>query len=156
MSDLIRGTTRRRQRASPRRHFRLGFRCAAARAFCGAKFYLNKTIPTLAAAAAWTGSNVPYIQAAIVLIQDETATDPAKVRESVLEGHMPLLEAAHQARRRQKAEHFTVEELAASWRRWSPVERATFGRSVGVAEIWDHAIEPVISQERGELAQVTA
>jgi hypothetical protein len=131
-------------------------RAAALRAFSGARFYLNKTIPTLAAAAAWTGSNVPYIQAAIVLIQDETATDPQIIRESVLLGHVPLLEAARKARRRQKAGHFTVEELAASWRRWSPGERATFGRSVGVAEIWDDAIEPVISQERGELAQVAA
>jgi hypothetical protein len=156
MSKRNRGRRRRRQRKSARRHFRNGWRAAAARAFTTAELYLNGRIPTLATAAARCGSNVPYLQAAIILIRDETATDPQMIRESVLVGHTPLLAAAHQARRRQKAGHFTVEELAASWRRWSPGERATFGRSVGVAEIWDHAIEPVISEERGELARVTA
>ena len=93
MHGLIRRAARRRQRASARRHFRLGWRAAAARAFTGAELYLNKTAPTLAAAAACCGSNVQYVQAAIVLIQDQ------KIRRSVLEGRVPLLAAAHEMRR---------------------------------------------------------
>jgi hypothetical protein len=93
MHGLIRRAARRRQRASARRHFRHGWRAAAARAFTGAELYLNKTAPTLAAAAACCGSNVQYVQAAIVLIQDQ------KIRRSVLEGRVPLLAAAHEMRR---------------------------------------------------------
>jgi len=69
---------------------------------------------------------------------------------------MPLMEAAHQARRRQKAERTTVGQMAAAWSCWTPAARANFGRCVGIAQIWDHAIEPVLAQERSELAQVAA
>src|SRR5215831_10026569 len=118
--------THRRQRASVRRHFRHGWRAAAARAFTGAELYLNRTASTLAVAAACCGSNVPYIRAAIVLIQDETA------RQSVLEGRVPLLAAAHEARQRQEAARVSVEEMTAAWRGWTPGQRAQFGRAVGV------------------------
>src|SRR5262245_22600246 len=123
MHGLIKVSPRRRQRASARRHFRHGWRAAAARAFTGAELYLNRTAPTLAAAAACCGSNVQYVQAAIVLIQDETALHPQRMRQSILEGRVPLLAAAHEARRRQKAERVTVEEMAARWRCWTPEQR---------------------------------
>jgi hypothetical protein len=109
----------------------------------------------LAAAAMHCGSNVQYVQAAIVLIQDETTLHPQRMRESVLEGRVSLLEAAHETRQRQEAARVTVEKMAATWRCWTPAQRANFGRIVGVAEIWDDAIEPVIS-ERGELAHAIA
>jgi hypothetical protein len=156
MHGLIRRTSRRRQRASARRHFHYGCRAAAARAFTAAEIYLDKRVPSLAAAAMHCGSNVQYVQAAIVLIQDETALHPQRMRQLVLEGRVPLLAAAREARRRQKAERVTVEEMVASWRCWTPGQRANFGRAVGVAEIWDDAIEPVISEERGELAHAIA
>src|SRR5262249_14113184 len=88
----------RRQRASARRHFRYGCRAAAARAFTAAEIYLDRRVPSLAAAAMHCGSNVPYVQAAIILIQDETAPHPQRMRQSVLEGRVPLLAAAHEAR----------------------------------------------------------
>jgi hypothetical protein len=110
----------------------------------------------LAAAAMRCGSNVPYVQAAIILIQDETAPHPQRVRQSVLEGRVPLLAAAHEARQRQKAARVTVEEMVASWRCWTPGQRASFGRAIGVAEIWDDAIAPVVSEEGGELARAVA
>jgi hypothetical protein len=137
---------RRRQRASARRHFRNGYRAAAARAFTAAELYLNKTAPTLAAAAIRCGSSLGYLQAALVLLKDQTASiDP------VLVGDVPLLEAAHQVRRRQKAERITVEEMTTAWRSWSPGQRARFGREVGISDLWDHSIVPTISEERGEL-----
>jgi hypothetical protein len=145
MHGLIRATHRRRQRASARRHFRYGWRAAAARAFTGAELYLNKTIPSLAVAAVRCGSNVHYVRAAIVLIQDKTRP---LLRESVLAGHVSLLAAASQARQLQKLARVSVEDMVATWRSWSPEQRAKFGRSVGVAEVWDHAIVPVITEER--------
>lgn len=42
----------------------------------------------------------------------------------------------------------TVDEAVLAWRAWTPAQRAAFGRGVGVAEVWDHAIVPTISQER--------
>jgi hypothetical protein len=155
MYDLTKVSPRRRQRASARRHFRHGYRAAAVRAFTGAEIYLDKKVPNLAAAAMHCGSNVQYVQAAIVLIQAE-ALHPWKMRQSVLEGRVPLLAAAHEARRRQKAARVTVEEMTAAWRGWTSSQRAYFGRSVGVAEIWDFSIVPVISEERGELACAVA
>src|SRR5262245_1705410 len=145
--------TRPRQRASARRHFRHGCRAAAARAFTAAGIYLDGTIPTLAQAADCCGSNVPYIQAAIILIQDKTTPHLENLRKAILEGRTPLLAAAHEARQRQKAARVTVEEMVASWRCWTPGQRASFGRAIGVAEIWDDAIAPVVSEEGGELAR---
>jgi hypothetical protein len=42
----------------------------------------------------------------------------------------------------------TVDEAVTAWRSWTPEQRSAFGRNVGVAEVWDHAIVPTISQER--------
>src|SRR5262245_29266741 len=106
--------TRRRQRASSRRHFRHGCRAAAARAFTAARIYLDQSIPTLAAAAMHCGSNVPYVQAAILLIQDETAPHPEILRKAILKGRVSLLAAAREARQRQAAARVTVEKMAAT------------------------------------------
>jgi hypothetical protein len=51
-SSLYRAPKPRRQRASPRRHFRHGWRAAVVRAFTGARLYLDKQVPTLRTAAA--------------------------------------------------------------------------------------------------------
>src|SRR6516225_12034935 len=120
MSLLIKGNSPHRQRASARRHFHDGCRAAAARAFTAAEIYLDKKVPSLAAAAMHCGSNVQYVRAAIVLIQNETAK-PQQMRQWVLEGRMPLLAAAHAARQ------------LASWRcemRQRMKQRAQFGRNV--------------------------
>jgi hypothetical protein len=134
----------RRQRASARRHFRHGWRAAAVRAFTGARLYLDKKAPTLIRAAEDCGSNVQYVRAAIVVIEDGSLNEQALV----LTGHLPLLEAANQVRQRRKAERITVDEAVMSWRSWTPEQRAEFGRGAGVAEVWDHAIAPVINEER--------
>jgi hypothetical protein len=42
----------------------------------------------------------------------------------------------------------SVDEAVLAWRRWTPEQRADFGRGAGVAEVWDFAIAPVVSEER--------
>ena len=74
MHGLVTSGHRLRQRQSARRHFRHGKRAAATRAFTGARLYLNGAVPTLAAAADSTGSNVAYVQAAIVLLKADNAS----------------------------------------------------------------------------------
>jgi len=142
MHGLIKVSPRRRQRASARRHFRHGCRAAAARAFTAAEIYLDKKVPSLAAAAMHCGSNVQYVRAAIVLIQNATAP-PQQMRQWVLEGRMPLLAAAHAAKQ------------LASWRRWM-TQRVQFGRNVGITEVWADAIVPALGEERGELVRAVA
>jgi hypothetical protein len=144
MHGLIRATHRRRQRASSRRHVRHGWRAAAVRAFTGARLYLNKQAPTLVRAAEDCGSNVHYVRAALVVIKDGSLHNQGLV----LTGHVPLLVAANQMRRRRKAELITADEAVAAWRLWSPAQRAEFGRGAGISEIWDNAIIPVMSEER--------
>jgi hypothetical protein len=144
MHGLINGTSHRRQHASARRHFRHGWRAAVVRAFTAAGLYLNEQVPTLTAAAERCGSNLPYVRAAIVLIKHETLSG----QEKVLRGHVPLLVAANQAWRQRKVKDITVDEVVMSWRRWTPEQRAEFGRGAGISEVWDHAIAPVINEER--------
>src|SRR5262245_53161376 len=156
MHGLDRSTSCRRQRASARRHFHDGCRAAAARAFTAAEIYLDNRVPSLAAAALHCGSNVQYVQAALVLIRDKTTLHSHRIRQAVLEGRVPLLAAAREARRRQETARIAVEKMAATWRGWTPAQRANFGRAVGVAEIWDDAIVPVVGEERGELARAVA
>jgi hypothetical protein len=113
-------------------------------------------VATLAAAAMHCGSNVQYIQAAIVLRQDETAISPQKIQQSILKGHVSLLTAARKARRRQEAARVTVEKMVAIYRGWTPAQRANFGRAVGVAELWDDSIVSAIGGKHGETAYAVA
>ena len=126
---------------------------ATARAFAGAKLWMRQPVvpSTQAEAARLVGSTPAYVAAAATVIN---AATPGLI-ENVLRGRVPLLAAAHEARRRQNAKR-TVEEMVASWRCWTPGQRANFGRAVGVAEIWDDAIAPVVGEERGELARAIA
>ena len=138
-----------------RRHYRKHRRDnAPARAFAGARLWMRHPVvpSTQAEAARLVGSTPAYVAAAAIVIN---AATPGLI-EDVLRGRVPLLAAAHEVRRRQKAARATVEEMAASWRCWTPGQRANFGRAVGVAEIWDDAIAPALGEERGELARAVA
>jgi hypothetical protein len=44
----------------------------------------------------------------------------------------------------------TPDEAVMSWRAWTPEQRAAFGRSVGISEVWDCAIVPTITREARE------
>ena len=67
------------------------------------------------------------------------------MREAVLAGRVPLLVAANRVHRRRKAERITVDDAVAAWRTWTPEQRADFGQGVGVAEVWDGAISPAVT-----------
>jgi hypothetical protein len=140
----INGRLPARRRASSRRHFRNGQRAAVVRATTGARLYLEKQVPTLAVAAEACGSNVHYIRAAVDLLK---ADDPSPLNLAMA-GWVSLTGAADQERRRLKAPRVSVDEAVASWRVWTPAQRAEFGRGAGISEIWDCAISPVISEER--------
>jgi hypothetical protein len=107
------------------------------------------TILILTAAAEACGSNSPYIRHAISLLK---ADDPSLLHLA-MSGWMSLTAAADQERRRLEAERITVEEAVAGWRVWTPEQRAEFGRSAGVADIWDDAISPVIGEDRASQIQ---
>ena len=132
-----------RKRRSPRRHFRNGHRAAVTRATTGAALYLDKDVSTLAEAAEACGSNVQYIRAAVALMR---AGDP--LLDLVFAGSISLTAAANQARRQRKMESVTVDAAVASWRVWTPEQRAEFGRDAGVGTLWDDAIIPTITEER--------
>jgi hypothetical protein len=141
MHGLTNATHGRRQRASARRHFRHGWRAAAVRAFTAAGLYRDKKVPTLVRAAEDCGSNVNYVRTAVAVLKDGSLNEQALV----LTGHLPLLEAANQARLRRK---IPVDEAVLAWRSWSPEQRAAFGRHAGISELWDCAISPVITEQR--------
>src|SRR5262245_52672889 len=132
--SLYRTPGPRRQRASvrhhqsARRHFRNGRRAAVVRATTGARLYLDKAAPTLAAAAESCGSNIPYVRAAIYLLK---AHDPSLLN-SAMAGWRSLTEAADQERRRLKAVRIRVDDAVAAWRAWTVAQRAEFGRGAGV------------------------
>jgi hypothetical protein len=152
---------RRKPYRSARRHFRSSRRVAVVRAFTAAELYLAGKVPTLVAAAESCGSNIHYVQGAIILIKDEnpargTSAEASTLirRHMVLHGYVPLLVAANQARQQRKAktnasfDSLTVDEVVAAWRAWLPEQRAEFGKGAGIAELWDGSIAPVIDCER--------
>jgi hypothetical protein len=138
---LYRSPAPRRQRASSRRHFRHGRRAAVVRATSGARLYLDGRVSSLAAAAEACGSNVQYVRAVIAVLEAGSLQEQALV----LAGHLPLLEAANQARLRRK---IPVDDAVLAWRSWSPEQRIQFGRGAGISEIWDCAISPIITEQR--------
>ena len=138
-----------------RRHYRKHRRDnAPARAFAGARLWMRHPVvpSTQAEAARLVGSTPAYVAAAATVIN---AAVPGLI-EDVLCGRVPLLAAAREARQRQEAAGITGEKMAATWRGWTRAQRANFGRTVGVAEIWDQAIVPAIGEERGELVCAVA
>jgi len=125
--------TSRRRNKSSRRHFRNGQRAAALRAITAGRLYLDKAVPTLAAAASACGSNVNYVQAAVVLLR---YGDNVLI-EAVLNGAASILEAAH-ARR-------PVVELTRAYRTADPVDRILWAEREGVEKIFTDVLEPAIA-----------
>jgi hypothetical protein len=52
--------------------------------------------------------------------------------------------------RRLNGKHVTVDQAVEGWRSWTAEQRAQFGRSAGISDIWDCAIAPVITEERSQ------
>jgi predicted ATPase len=123
MHGLVTSPHRRRQ--SARRHFRHGQRAAAVRAFTAAQLYLNNTISTLEAAAEACGSNVAYVQAAIILLR----ADNASLVHDVRCGRVPILQAARKAQR--------LVNLITAYREAKDPDRVAFARACGTEAIFN-------------------
>jgi hypothetical protein len=78
------------------------------------------------------GSNVRYVQAALVLIKSENAD----LLSRVLKGHAPLLATAAQAQR--------VANLVSAYRQAQPDDLVELGRTVGAEAVFGNVIEPAI------------
>jgi hypothetical protein len=128
----IQNRARRWAPRSPRCRFRNGQRAAVLRALTGARLYLNGEVPTLEAAAACCGSGVVYVRAAVVLVKTENST----MLMDVLAGTVPLLAAAKQLKH--------IAKLVDDYRRANAAELITFGKTVGVGDVWDHVINPAL------------
>ena len=115
-----------------RRQVRNGRRRAAVRAFAGARLWLGRSISpkTQAEAADMVGSNSVYLIAASILLWH----DDGDLIEDVLAGRRSLLGAARAVRRKVR--------LTQAWSDATADDRAMFGRTVGVAEVFDAAVAP--------------
>jgi len=107
-------------------------RAAVVRAVTAARLYATGAAPTLAAAAIACGSNVAYVAAAVTLLKSEDSG----LLDRALRGATPLLAAASEAR--------AVARLVSAYRGASPDDLATFTRTIGVANIWDKILVPVL------------
>jgi hypothetical protein len=75
---------------------------------------------------------VPYVAAAVTLLKSEDSG----LLDRTLRGATPLLAAASEAG--------AVARLVSAYRGVSPDDLATFTRTIGVANIWDKILVPVL------------
>jgi hypothetical protein len=120
------------RRRSSRRRFRYGVRAAVVRALTGARIYLNGFVSTLAAAAYGCGSNVIYVRAAVIVLKSENTA----LLDQVLEGDLPLLEAARQVEQ--------LGKLVAAYRGASAADRVAFARAIGPSTLFDDSLVPAL------------
>ena len=118
-----------RQHRSPHRHFRHGKCAAAVRAFTAARLYVAGAVPTLETAAESCGSNVAYVQAALILLK---ANNAALVSD-VLAGRVPILQAAREAKR--------LVDLIVAYREAKDPDRIAFARACGAEAIFDVLVQ---------------
>ena len=111
-------------------------------ALTAAGLYIDKKVPNLIRAAEDCGSNVNYVRAALAVLEAGFLQEQALV----LAGHLPLLEAANSKR----ACGARFPSTMPSWLGacGTPEQRIQFGRGAGIAELWDDAISPVVSEQR--------
>jgi hypothetical protein len=116
-SSITRGRRGRHHRV--RHQFRRGERLAVIRAMTAAKLYMDKSVPTLAAAATSCGSNVPYVRAGVALIKTENIILAGRATR----GHVSLLKAAREARR--------LGDLLKAYRAADASDHVAFAKIVG-------------------------
>jgi hypothetical protein len=121
-----------KKRRPHRRQMQDGVRTAALRAFTAAQLYKEGTFPAIAKAAQACGSTGHYVRAAKVILDAENT----EVQHDVLAGRLPLLVAASQLRR--------LADLVKAYRAISSADLPRFGKTVGVADLFDHAIAPAL------------
>jgi hypothetical protein len=144
----ISGTTRNGGGKQARHHWhprqRGGERLAVKRALTAARCYLNGDIATLQKAALSCGSNVEYVQAAIVVILSENTV----LLYDVLHGNIGLLVAAEWAAK--------ASALVAALRAASAKDLAAAARVMGAEFIWDKMVLPSITTDRAAVELPTA
>jgi hypothetical protein len=116
-----------KKRRPHRRQMQDGVRSAAA-----AQLYKQGTFPTIAKAAQACGSTGHYVRAAKVILDAENT----QVQHDVLAGRLPLLVAARQLH--------GLADLVKAYRAISSADLPMFGKTVGVADLFDHAIAPAL------------
>jgi hypothetical protein len=123
-----------RQGKRPRRRHQIvdGQRAAAVRALTAARLLERGEVSSLAKAARACGSNPAYVAAMRILLRAENTA----LLEQVLAGKVGLLEAASACRQ--------VSELVRVYRRAQLPDLAVFGRTVGVAKLFDETIVPAL------------
>jgi hypothetical protein len=123
---------RRAYRSRRRRQIVNGQRAAAVRALTAASLLARGQVSSLLKAARACGSNPSYVAAA----QTVLATEDTALLKQVLAGNVGLLRVGKACRR--------VCDLVRAYRKAFPTERAFFGRTVGVAKLFDEAIVPTL------------
>jgi hypothetical protein len=109
-----------------------GVRVAVLRAFTAARLFRRREFTSQAEAARACGSTVAYVAAATIILDAENS----QIQHDVLEGRLPLLVAAEQLRR--------LADLVKAYRAASASDLPMFGKTVGIADLFDHAIVPAL------------
>lgn len=135
------GRCQRPRRPRHRPQFRDGQRVAVRHALTAAKIFLHKIEPTVKAAARACGSNVPYVRAALVLLE---VGNPVLMTR-VLVGQANLLEAARDAQH--------LAGLVKAYRTAAPADHIEFARLIGPDALFDGAVAPAADRERFESRQ---
>jgi hypothetical protein len=147
-------------RRSPHAQFRDGVRVAALKAFRAARFYISEQPVTLKQAALCHGTTIPYIEAALIVIQVD---DEHHLETRILRGDESLLRVAKKLATRVKAiealEAANLADLQAIYAATgftnsllkafvdaSPEARAAAARAFGHPDqLFDEMIAPLIS-----------
>lgn len=153
------GLIQSKRKYKPRhRLFQDGQCLAVLRAFTGARFKLQNPDVTLAQTAAMHGSNVHYIELAIVLLKSDNQT----LIHHALRGNVSLFDAAARVEQLVKSveayRKLSPENLAAFRVATGATadlgdhilystaeEKAAASRKVGVDVIWDTMVDPIIT-----------
>jgi hypothetical protein len=115
------------------RRFHGTLRAAVLRAFTAADLLREGRVPSLREAAACCGSNIQYVQAAVVLRNSENIS----LMDDVFIGTVPLLAAARSCRQ--------LAKLVEAYRKTTLADHIAFGKQIGPGVLWDEAIVPAIS-----------
>jgi len=129
-----------RRRRRNQQRLKDGTRAAACRAIMAARIYHSSMVSTLHAAAVGCNVSIPYVRAALVVLQ----TEDAALLQAILDGKVQLLAAA--------AAMKGTAALISAYRDADPIDKHAFGCAVQVGTVWDEVISPLLG-ERGASLQ---
>jgi hypothetical protein len=126
------GHNGKKKRRAYRPHMHGGVRSAVLRALTAAELYREERFPTVAAAAQGCGSNSEYVVAALTILD----AGDREVHDEIVSGRASLLTAARKLR--------ALALLLRAYRATDAADLPAFGKTVGVANLFDHAIAPAL------------